>query len=369
MATITVSYYDPELNLDGVSTSALHTVTKSIQPIRDRFQAVLETFQTRTDRGEDAIFEFSFFEALGIPPYAHISLDAHISRNLRSGLKITIVNELLSHYREYFQYPRITSNQRSNYIFFSYNGELDRFAGAELNKIHLFVQHQYILYAVLKLATLRSYYPDNEYSFKFQLFNRTSNLRPEDTGLYDIRADGGIAPTIVIYGASDKVIMTRLLNLVLWLFRGEYERIGLMDEQGSLKLSPFNIRLNRLVSFAVGDRNATLNYMMANITNIGHYTDYTMPNWLTEMQAACKPETREEINRRSQLFIGEDACDEAGAAIDYAAKCRGPRNPSMKYCYLTRMADMLDPRFFVGGRRSRRNRRNRRNKTRRSRKV
>jgi hypothetical protein len=349
MSTITVKYYDPEINLDGTDAAST-TVTRAVAPIRENLRRVLETY-----RADQALFRFSFFEAFGIPPYAHIVTSDHFGPGWTPGLKNFIKHELLMPYNALFQNPDIIhDHQHSNYIEYVYNRGRPMFEGSAQNKIHLFVKQEYILYAALKIASLRiqALYPENKFIFKFQLFNRSSNLRPENTGSYDIRTDGGITPTIVIYGSSDNGIMSRLLNLVLELFRGQEEEIGLMDDRGSLKLSPFNIRLNNLVSYAAGDRGQSLDAMLRNIGNIRQYTEYTIPRWLTDMQSGCTAATRDEINRRSQLFIGVDACDEAGAAIDYAAKCREARTPDMKYCYLTTNADMLDPRAFVGGRRT-----------------
>ena len=348
MATVVVRYYDPEVNLDW-TPAVPHTVTRAITPIRENLGRVLETY-----RAGQALFRFSFFEAFGIPPYAHIITSDHFGPGWTPGLKYLIKRELLEPYNDLFQNPDIIHDQQSNYIQYVYNRGHPMFEGSDQNKIHLFVKQEYILYAVLKIASLRIHtvYPANRFIFKFQLFNRLSNLRPENTASYDIRIDGGITPTIVIYASSDNGIMSRLLNLVLELFRGQEEEIGLMDDRGILKLSPFNIRLNNLVSYAAGDRGQSLDAMIRNIGNIRQYTEYTIPRWLTDMQSSCTATTRDEINRRSQLYIGVDACDEAGAAIDYAAKCREARTPDMKYCYLTKNADMVDPRTFVGGRRT-----------------
>lgn len=363
MATVAVRYYDPEVNLDGTPAEP-HIVIRPITPIRENLGRVLETY-----RAGPALFRFSFFDEFGIPPYSQISMSDLFGAGWTPGLKYIIKRELLQPYVGFFQNPyAINETQRSNYIEFVYNEGRPMFEGYALNKIHLFVKHEYILYAILKLATLPTHFPANKFVFKFQLFNRTSNLRPENTGLYDIHTDGGLSPTIVIYASSDNGIMSLLLNRVLELFRGQEEEIGLMDDRGILKLSPFNIRLNNLVSYAAGDRGQSLDAMIRNIGNIRQYTDYTIPRWLTDMQSSCTAATRDEINRRSQLYIGVDACDEAGAAIDYAAKCREARTPDMKYCYLTKNADMLDPRTFGGRRTSRMKRqtRKRSKKTRRN---
>jgi hypothetical protein len=73
------------------------------------------------------------------------------------------------------------------------------------------------------------------------------------------------------------------------------------------------------------------------------------------MTEECTPATRDNLNRQSQLFLGIDACDSDGNRIDYYEKCKGTITEDKKYCYVRRDKDMdpLDPRRFVGGRRSR----------------
>ena len=152
--------------------------------------------------------------------------------------------------------------------------------------------------------------------------------------------------------------MSKLLQLVLDLFP-DHEELGLMDTTGTLKLSPFNIRLNTLVSYAAGDRSKSLDAMIENIrkgTKVTRTPPYTIPKWFDDMTKDCTPAKREDLNRQSQLFLGINACDSDGNRIDYYEKCRGPITEDEKYCYITRTGDTLDPRTFIkarkmGGRR------------------
>jgi len=361
MESFSLTYYDPEINLDGYSRGIGRIQTVHIAPIREHLDVLLRTYSENL-----APFEFSFFDAFGIPPYSHISTEHHFGAKWTPGLKQFIVNAFFLPFLPLFKNPNIITSQRSNYIEFNYNETQPKFVGSETNKIHLMVKHEYILYTILKLASLPTYFPANKFVFKFQLFNRTSNLRPENTGLYDIRMDGGVAPTVVIYGSSDSVTMSLLLSLVLNLFP-EHDRIGLMEESGTRTLSPFNIRLNKLVSYAAGDRGKSLDAMLRNMGNIRLYSDYSIPRWLEDLQGGCNAETREGLNRQTQLFLGIDACDESGAAIDYAEKCKEERTPDMKYCYITKSPEMLDPRKLVGGRRRTLRRSNRKRQSRRTR--
>jgi hypothetical protein len=147
------------------------------------------------------------------------------------------------------------------------------------------------------------------------------------------------------------LIMSKLLRLVLALFP-DHEELGLMDITGTHKLSPFNIRLNSLVSYATGDRATSLDAMIENMGSRGKITrtpPYTIPKWLDDMTQECTPATRDNLNRQSQLFLGIDACDSDGKHIDYYEKCKGTITEDKKYCYITRNVDgyTLDPRTFV----------------------
>jgi hypothetical protein len=152
-----------------------------------------------------------------------------------------------------------------------------------------------------------------------------------------------------------------------------------MDTTGTLKLSPFNIRLNTLVSYAAGNRNTSTDLMLENIVNgkIGTRDDppYTIPKWFDDMTKECTPAKKEDLNRQSQLFLGIDACNSDGSRIDYKKKCKEETiTEDKKYCYITKTGDTLDPRTFVGGGRpnkkhSKRGRSKRRNHTTKKRKV
>jgi len=351
MESVHVIFYDPEMNLNGRAATRAYGIDVDLAPIRTKFGTALQTYEENEREKRPSLFEFSFFTAFGIPPYSHIDVLGHFGVNWTPGLKHSIVQSILAPFNANFKNPdNMHTTQRSNYISFIYHAHLPGFVGHELHKIHLFVKHEYIAYAILKLATLPANFLANKFIYKFQLFNRTSNLRPENTELHDIRVDGGVVPTIVIYGSSDPAIMTQLLRLVMNLFP-EHDRIGLMEDRGTMTLSPFNVRLNKLVSYAAGDRGRTLDAMLRNISNIDNYTEYTIPRWLLDLQRGCSADGREDVNRQSQLFLGIDACDESGAAINYTEKCKTRRTPDMKYCYITKSPDMVDPRTFIGGKR------------------
>jgi len=306
-------------------------------------------------------FKFSFFDLLEIPPYSYISVRTGGEKPINADLNETLLANYVLTF-DIFKHPefRCMTMEDNIQVYCDYRsekkGNKPDFVGSDSNKIHLFVKHEYILYTVLKIASLHTHFMKNRFVFKFSLFNATSNLRPEDKDMYNLALSGGISATIVIYGSSDSVIMSTLLRLVLGLFP-DHEELGLMDTAGTLKLSPFNIRLNTLVSYAAGDRNTSCDLMLDNIGKIGSTPPYTIPKWFDDMRSKCTPATKDELNRQSQLFLGIDACNSDGSIIDYKKKCKEETiTEDKKYCYITTTGDTLDPRTFIkarkmGGRR------------------
>ena len=303
-------------------------------------------------------FAFSFFDLLDIPPYSFLKVISDGVNAMNYNLTSYLLYFFIKKFKIFKDTPYLIFDLYPNdaQIYCRFNNNKPDFIGVSKNKIHLFVKHQYILYTVLKVASLHTHFPSNKFQFKFYLLNAPSNLRPEDTVLYNLTHNGGIAATVVIYGSSDPAIMSELLRLVLDLFP-DHEELGLMDTTGTLKLSPFNIRLNTLVSYAAGDRNISSDLMLENIGKKGTNTirdpPYTIPKWFDDMTQECTPAKREDLNRHSQLFLGIDACDSDGSRIDYYEKCNDTITEDKKYCYITRDGNTLDPRTFVGGRRSR----------------
>jgi len=317
----------------------------------DAFNALITEFESSHSR-----FKFSFFDSLGIPPYSLIMVRSTGYPYMNSDLNERLLGCFILRC-PIFRIPnfRYVLKQNDTNIFCIFNDNKPDFTGFLTNKIHLFVKHEYILYTVLKVASLYTHFPNNRFLFKFLPLNGPSNLRPEDEDLYKLIVNGGIAPTVVIYGSSDPTIMSELLRLVLDLFP-DHEELGLMDTTGTLKLSPFNIRLNNLVSYAAGDRNISSDLMLENIgkkgTNVTRTPPYTIPKWFDDMTHECTPAKMEDLNRHSQLFLGIDACNSDGSRIDYYEKCNDTITLDKKYCYITRDGDTLNPRTFVGGRRN-----------------
>ena len=328
---------DMPITYDNIShTERQITARVPLAPIRDQMTAVLR----RYDETRGARFQYSFYTAFGIPPYAYIQISDYspwdATQAADDSAKLKIILTCFYPNIAYFGSPTIT-DQPSNFIIFNYRRSLPLFIGNETNKIHLFVKHDYILYVVRKLATLHTDYPANNFRFKFQLFNRISNLQPGNTGIRDIRADGGPVPTIVIYGSSDYDTMAGLIVKVLDLFP-EHDEIGLMELRDTATISPFNVRLNRLVSYAAGDRSHTLDGIAD-----GTIRPRPLPEWFSSLQARCRLESGL-INEKSQLYLGLQGCDLSNNPIDYGAFCSVPANANKLFCYLP--PELLDPHLF-----------------------
>jgi len=334
------------------------TKTVALHSKIDNFQIIKSTYERKEQLGLPSRFKFSFYDILEIPPY---SVVVHESNTVREQITTHFVLPFKIIHNQLLQ---LIFQKNGFYTHFIFNGNMPDFRDYNQNKIHLFVKQEYILYTMLKLASLSKHFKDNCFYFKSLYFNAESNLRPENTGFYSLSSNGGIAPTIVIYGSADIDIMIKLIRLVLELFP-DHEELGLMDDSNTLKLSPFNIRLNTLVSYAAGNRGTTLNALISNIESGKHNPEYRIPAWFKDMQSECTSATYNDLNRKSQLFLGIDACNSSGAPIDYDEKCNKPPTANMKYCYLTKTGNTLDPRLFVGGRLKKSRRRHRKNQSRR----
>jgi len=271
-----------------------------------------------------------------------------------------------------FKSPNRISHTYINWINLTYRPEKPLFNGHAHNKIHLFVKHNYILYTVCKLAEYQENYPENSFLFKFQPFNYQSNLKVGHEGFRSIEINGGPMATVVIYATSDKALMKKLIEDIVRLFP-DHDEIGLMDLEGDETLSPFNVRINKLVSYACTDRIEGLKRIEENISSLRIPTTgyerspfegrkpsnvWRAPSlkietsrvpWFTHLQKSCGPDTHETVNKQSQLYLGIDACDSEGRPIDYTAKCNNLKYSDIpdltkgvyKFCYLPK--DTLAP--------------------------
>jgi len=231
------------------------------------------------------------------------------------------------------------SIEPGNSIFFRYRFGAQKFPGIEENKIHLQVKHEYILHCILKLMPLKDLFPEYAFTWKFNLWNRDSNLRPNDHLLRE--ANNGVAATFVLYGSSDPVIMIRILTELLRLFPNDAE-MGVMDLNATDTLTAGHVRLNHMISYASTDRGSLIKRIEANVAKFPE-APTMLPPWIGAMAESCSADTKEAVNKESQLYIGMDVCDAEGKPIDYERMCNtAPRTKAQSYCYMP--VALIDPR-------------------------
>jgi hypothetical protein len=205
-------------------------------------------------------------------------------------------------------------------------------------KIHLCVKEEYQLYAFLKLALIflpafLRVEPDLYLELKWNTISRFSHLLPDDSTFRN--NNGGPAATVVLYTrTSDPNIMRTYLKTILTAFP-EHNIIGSMDLENKDSIPYGNVRLNRLLCYAQGDRNQKLKAKNANLKAAVPYKK-PIPDWIKELNES-----------QSRLYLGLAAL-----------KNRGINDNCVEdICYLAIDKTMLDPRTIVaGGRRKRKTR-------------
>lgn len=241
-------------------------------------------------------------------------------------------------------------------------------------KLHFMVDEGYALYVLMK-AMMIVYNRDKRKGVNIQRTGKIlTDFRLSKFPITGPRAPevvrNTVAPTIVIYTASDSADEAREMLEELLAAFPEHEEIGLMS-LGQSNLIPFgNVRLNKLICYAQGDRNTKLTIKRGNFKTSRYkrlsyqeaeaiggipqdwslglseilpnvveyiYTDpltqkkiYTfnrpiefppipehmlrsistklIPPWVTNMISRCNS-SQGEINRRSQIFFGINFCD------------------------------------------------------------
>ena len=295
--------------------------------------------------------KFNLYSIINIPPNSFV-LDNFVTRKI---LMAILVKYLKPFCREIMYKPNIILDIEQNNIFFYYNKGHTEFPGIDNNKIHLFPKNNYLLYCLLQLGQFYRYvyakYPENEFCFKTPLLTHNCHLKKEDTYFRQLSASGGIVAPIVVYSSSNPEIRDFLLRGISYIFRGQENILGYLDTNGTEKLSPFNVRINRLISYSANDRNEACDTMLNKIGE-GVFSDwstkYEIPQWYKSMQEGCVSQ-QEKTNQTSQYLLGMDACDQ-NIAIDYEAKCaKEPLDENKKYCFLSTKANPLSNPFpYIG---------------------
>lgn len=306
---------------------------------------------------DDPPTPFNFYDILEIPPksilpYRDIPKISEIIRTYYFGSNKSKMNYYSSSIGE-------EGSSGVNNIIFNYNvysdgrGYLNNsFIGSSINKIHLNPKDDYLLYVILKLDTfaniVKQRYPYNSFRFKFTIFTYTTRkMTKEETYLKSLEVNGGITGNIVIYGSSNPVIMTFLLQGILDLFKGQEDLLGEMDITEPNEIPPFNIRLNPLIAYAAGDRGSTLDYMIRKLKGTSTHENiqipFEIPRWLLDKQQEMCATRQDELNADTRVLLGINVCRN-NAPIDLIEDCSVIDSDDKKYCFIQRKGNpILNP--------------------------
>jgi len=135
-----------------------------------------------------------------------------------------------------------------------------------------------------------------------------------DDELLDKKSNGGPIAGIVLYFSNDHSETLKILKLLVSLFKEEAE-IGVMkiDIPYHLSVPVYNVRINNLICYAQGDRCSKLDRQIsdeeAKIKQNTPIDDYKIPIWIKKIKENCTDSTKDEINKKTYNYIGENVCD------------------------------------------------------------
>jgi hypothetical protein len=128
-------------------------------------------------------------------------------------------------------------------------------------KIHICVKPEYVLWAVAKIIkfgdeNIRA--EKNGYAsyFKFLFEGRSIDPSERDLAYLSEKGNGGAAPAIVVYGTPNVGLNRTILKNLITLFEPYVESIG--NIRGKMQLPAGNLRYNKLIAYASGDRSTKL---------------------------------------------------------------------------------------------------------------
>jgi len=213
-------------------------------------------------------------------------------------------------------------------------------------KIHFMVDESFALYVLIK-AMMIMHNRDKRrgvvrhlagkilFAFRDSKFGQTGQRVP-------LFHRNTVVPTVVIYTSSDSAEETKEILEELIKAFPEYNEIGLMELGDSNKIAYGNIRLNKLISYAQGDRITKLkvkekNY---NTTVTKSISEKIMPPWVKNMISKCSS-SESEINKRSQAFFGVNFCDKTYLNLPSACNIE-------PLCYFSVNETCLDPNTIQG---------------------
>jgi len=220
-------------------------------------------------------------------------------------------------------------------------------------KIHFCVKEEYALYVLMKAMTIMNNRAKEKTKITgIEYLSNGKIITTFEDSKNTIRESGirYALPTVVIYTYTDKADEVReILEEFIRAFP-ESEDIGLCELGNPERIPYGNIRINKLICFAKGDRGMKLKIVSQDIFDKddkkrfgGKYIplEKTIPPWILEMINKCK--TSEEVNKRSQHFFGVNICDDTYSSITSENKC-----DIQPFCYLSPTVDCLDPNTIRG---------------------
>ncbi len=231
-------------------------------------------------------------------------------------------------------------NKNSSYGYFSQTYGED---GAY--KIHFTPKHEYAFYTMLRLWSIQKKH--SIFHFKYiesKILLNFRLTRPNEANTYILETGGGSLPVIVFYGNDNKPTMKEMIEIFLQEFAEEVETIGAMTPDYKYRILPFNVRLNSLLAYALGDRTnkvrARKYYRPSNNPRDALYKEYNMPPWVPRLMRLCKTKGTA-AGDLSMRLLGKNLC-----LLDFRMfldhKCMDD------ICWLSPSDDMLDPLTLKG---------------------
>jgi len=357
------------------------------------------------ETGYHTKYRWSFYEPFGIPQYSKTDYcliynyrtlfkrfnyrgpwrtwaRGNPSNNLLDWLFDTEPDTCVFNIFRYADYSKYKHTAQPYNLFLLINYKQPNTIQDDTNyKIHFMVDESFALYVLIK-AMMIMYNRDKKrgivrhlvgkilLSFRLSKFGQTGKtVLPGHRNTF--------VPTVVIYTGTDSADETReILEELLKAFP-EHDQIGLMELGSSNKIAYGNIRLNKLLCYAQGDRANKLEIKEKNSNEIfpEGYSKYIMrmtgetmyyspgkeptkerpenfpkgelnisekliPDWVNTMISKCAS-SEGDINKRSQTFFGVNFCDPKYSNL--SSKCNVE-----PICYFSVDKTCLDPNTIEG---------------------
>ena len=369
-----------QLNLNSVATCPLVKEQEIFSNIMKVITTMKEDPQFLTP-GDPKYYEkyrWSFYEPFGIPQYS--STDDCITRNYRTLFKRfnkrgdwqsyfrgtignnTILDNFFNNppgtcafnlFEDYS--PKYKHRRQPSNLYLMTNWQLPNTINDSKDyKIHFCVKEEYALYALMKAITIMNNRAKEKTKITGIEYPSTGKILTKFRhSMYPYEDMPGVKyaePTIVIYSYTDKAEEVKeILEEFIKAFP-ESDDIGLCELGKSERIPYGNIRLNKLLCFAKGDRTMKILTVSQNLFDKQNKESYgakytpvekTIPSWILEMINKCK--TSDEVNKRSQHFFGHNICDDKFSSITSDNKC-----DIQPFCYLSQTLDCLDPNTING---------------------